>query len=180
MLVEEMLRYAAGDGYQVVEIPYAGRALSMLLPDSGRFPAIEAALDLGALMQAVDGDAPRLVNLWLPPFAFESKPDLKAGLRALGVKDAFDDKRADLSRIAEPADLDGRLFVGDAIHQAVIEVDREGTVAAAATAIIISDQVSEPPESLLLQVNRPFLFLIRDVETGAPLFLGRVLDPTAD
>ena len=83
-------------------------------------------------------------------------------------------------RIAEPEDLDGRLFVGDAIHQAVIEVDREGTVVAAATAIIISDQVSEPPESLLLQVNRPFLFLIRDVETGAPLFLGRVLDPTAD
>jgi serpin B len=69
------------------------------------------------------------------------------------------------------------LFISDVVHKAFVAVDEEGTEAAAATAVIMEAAGSAMPEGVVLVIDRPFIFLIRDLETGQILFIGRVLDP---
>src|SRR5699024_8960293 len=102
-------------------------------------------------------------------------------LEALGMTAVFDPDRADLGRMVEDG-ADADLVISDVLHNAFISVDEQGTEAAAAT--VVTDVTSaapapEPEEPILLKVNRPFLFAIRDTESGTVLFLGRVMDPSA-
>jgi serpin B len=94
-------------------------------------------------------------------------------LKALGMGDAFEPGRADLSGMSG----DRSLFVGVAVHQAVILLDESGTEAAAATGFGIGPTSAPPPPTEVL-IDRPFLFFIRDVQTGVVLFAGRVVNPT--
>jgi serpin B len=172
------LRYAAGAGWQAVEIPYLGDqlALTVIVPDD--LGAFEAGLDAAALETIVGGLAERPVHLWLPRFGIETQAHLAESLKALGMPLAFDPERADFSGIT-PAE---ELFVHAVVHQANIDVDEKGTEAAAATAVVVG-VVSAPidqPEPVELRVDRPFLFALRDLPTGAVLFLGRVTDPSAE
>lgn len=166
--------YAEGDGWQAVELPYVGDQVSMLLilPAPGRFAEIEAAMDgarLGTIAGAVrDHD----VNLTLPRFSFRTAVSLRQQLTALGMGVAFTDA-ADLSAITGVRNL----LIQDVVHQGFIAVDENGTEAAAATAVVVG-VVSVPPPATF-HANRPFLFAIRDRPTGAVVFLGRVVDPTA-
>jgi serpin B len=174
MRANARLRYADGSDYQAVELPYAGGVLSMLVvvPDEGAFPAFERALDGARLRDVVDGLRDAQVNLGLPRFEFRSQALLKSTLSELGMPIAFTEE-ADFSGMT-PQGKD--MFIQDVIHEAFISVDEEGTEAAAATAVVIGI-VSAPELQVDMTVDRPFLFLIRDSETGAVLFLGRVLDP---
>src|SRR5690606_15118498 len=92
-------------------------------------------------------------------------------LQTLGMTEAFS-ANADFSGMTP----DLNLAIGDVIHKAIIDVNEKGTEAAAATAVVIVD-TSVPVADVELDLNRPFLFLIRDVETNAILFLGRLADP---
>ena len=96
-------------------------------------------------------------------------------LQNLGMTDAFNPELADFSGINGL----GGLYISDVIHKAFIAVDEEGTEAAAATAVIVAGitSVYETPQFI---ANRPFIYLIRDKETGVILFMGRVLDPTVE
>ena len=167
--------YAAGDGYQVIELPYDGSALSMviLLPDSGRFDEFEGTLDAtgwdAMLDEVVYGD----VDLSLPKFTFESSLSLAEVLAELGMPIAFDPDDADFSGMTDEA----QLFISDVIHKAFVAVDEEGTEAAAATAVTLG-ATSAPSEPVVVNVDRPFVFLIRDIPTGSILFIGRVVDPS--
>jgi serpin B len=108
----------------------------------------------------------------MPKFEFRTEVRLRAALSALGMPLAFDDERADFSGIT----TEERLFISDVFHQGFIAVDEEGTEAAAATAVVfeaVSGMVGTD-----VVVDRPFVFAIRDVPTGAILFLGRVTDPS--
>lgn len=167
------LPYAAGDGWQAVELPYVGGKLSMLVivPDDLR--AFEAGFDDQVLAGIVSGLAAHQVILGLPKFGTESRLELGPVLAALGMPTAFSDA-ADFSGITtqEP------LLVSAVIHQANIDVDEKGTEAAAATAVVMRASAA-PGEPVTLTVDRPFLFAVRDVETGAVLFLGRIADPSA-
>lgn len=176
MALNEQLRYTAGDGYQAVELPYAGRELAMLVlvPDEGRFPDVEDALNEALIDDTVTRLRPLLVDLRFPRFTFRTSALLADTLKALGMPIAFQDGQANFSAITDEA----RLFIREVVHEAFIAVDEEGTEAAAATAVIVQAE-SAPPESLRLTVDRPFIFLIRDLQTGAILFFGRVLDPSA-
>lgn len=176
MALNEQLRYTAGDGYQAVELPYAGRELAMLVlvPDEGRFPDVEDALNAALIDDTVTRLRPLLVELRFPRFTFRTSALLADALTALGMPLAFREGQADFSAITDEA----RLFIRDVIHEAFIAVDEEGTEAAAATAIVVQVE-SALPEPIRLTVDRPFIFLIRDVQTGAILFLGRVLDASA-
>jgi serpin B len=107
----------------------------------------------------------------LPKLDFKFRTRLSSALQALGMRAAFGD--ADFTGIAA-ADL----AIGDVIHEAAIEVFEGGTVAAAATAVVLTGSNSAAPQYLQLDIDRPFLFAIVDQPTGAVLFLGRVLDPT--
>jgi serpin B len=165
-------RYAEGDGWQAVELPYVGRQLAMLIVLPDELPAFEAALDgasLGKIAAALEDER---VALSLPRFGIESKLTLNEVLSAMGMPLAFDPDRADFSGITPVDDL----YISGVIHQANIDVDEEGTEAAAATAVVMGI-VSMPPEPIPVAVDRPFLFALRDLETGAILFLGRVVEP---
>jgi serpin B len=168
------LPYAKGQGYQAVEIPYDGGEVSMviLLPDAGNFPAFEGAASGEQVSGIIGGLQRKQVNLTLPKFTFESKVSLKDTLKAMGITDAFTPGAADFSGM----DGSRELYLSDVIHKAVVAVNEKGTEAAAATAAIVG-VTSAPADPVTLTVDRPFLFLIRDVKTGAVLFVGRVLNP---
>jgi len=177
MRVEADLSYAEGEGWQAVELPYEGGQVSMviLLPAEGTFAAFEAGLDAARLAAALEALSPDRVALAMPKFTFTTGFEVGELLAAMGMPDAFDESRADFAGI-EPRN---ELYITRVVHKAFVGVDEKGTEAAAATAVVMDGRTSVPPEPRVVTLDRPFLFLIRDVETGAVLFLGRVLDPTA-
>jgi len=174
--------YAAGDGWQAIDLPYLTmieqistgfwHELSMLvlIPDEGRFAEFDNKLDYASL-QSMDRELSYTsVHLFFPRFSFESYFKLKPILSDMGMPSMF---LGGLDGIDGGA---GRLYVRDVLHKAWISVDEKGTEAAAATSIGVESAGAEP---ILLRIDRPFIFLIRDVDTGAILFIGRVLDPSA-
>ncbi|MFH1502605.1 MAG: serpin family protein [Candidatus Eisenbacteria bacterium] len=166
-----------GQGIAVAELPYEGGGASMLviLPDEGApggLKALEERLDRGSLDEWVSQLGKREILLSLPRFDMTwGTENIIPELEALGMVDLFSDG-ADLSGI----DGTQELYVSRVLHKAFVEVNEEGTEAAAATAVIGRLKASMPLE---FRADRPFLFLIRDVETGSILFMGRVTDPTA-
>jgi serpin B len=169
----EQLAYAEGDGWQAVELAYVGRELAMtvVVPAAGRFEPVIAGLDLGAVLGAL---RPRQVSVGLPRWAFRTQAMLAEVLAAMGMPTAFTD-RADFSAMTAEAEL----FISRVVHQAYIAVDEKGTEAAAATAVVMRPTSAAVDPPVVLNVDRPFLFAIRDLPTNTPLFLGRVVDPTA-
>jgi serpin B len=171
----ESLACVEGEGYQALELPYDGRELSMviLLPAAGQFEAFEDSLDAGLVDAMLRDLAPGQVALSMPRFEFDSSFELAQTLAAMGMPDAFVEGVADFSG------MDGarRLFISDVVHQAFVSVDEAGTEAAAATAVIIVER-GVPAAPVEVTIDRPFVFLIRDIESGAILFVGRVLDPS--
>lgn len=167
--------YAEGQGYQAVELPYDGQELSMviLLPADGEFEAFESSLDAATLDGILGSLSYQSVALTMPRFEFSAQFSLKDALKALGMVDAFT-AAADFSGMTGNRDL----FIDAVLHKAFVSVDEAGTEAAAATAVV-AKLTAAPSDPLQITVDRPFLFLIRDLETGALLFLGRVLDPSA-
>jgi serpin B len=170
----ESFGYAGGDGYQAVELPYDGSELSMviLLPEQGLFASFEASLSGQRVDSIIQQIGYQRVALSMPKFEYESSFGLKQSLNALGMEDAFLPDAADFSG------MDGRqdLFIQDVLHKAFVSVDEAGTEAAAATAVIVGT-TSVPPEPIQVKIDRPFIFLICDIETGTILFVGRVVNP---
>ncbi len=191
MRLRARLRYLRGDGYQAVELPYAGARLGMviLLPDPASGPGSGDPAGTGPghlLAGGVVPDAgpggllarlaPRQVSLALPRFKVTSGFALRPVLAALGMPLAFTDE-ADFSGITAAQ----RLRIDEVVHQAYIDVNEAGTEAAAATAVVMTAAARfarpEPPVEMI--VDRPFRFAITDLRSGLPLFLGRVSDPAA-
>ena len=121
----------------------------------------------------------RYVTLDLPRFESESEFRLGDTLRAMGMSDAFDSAVSDFSGMDGRSCLAGDfvcLYIREVVHRAFVSVDEAGTEAAAATAVMMQAE-SAPPDPVSVTVDRPFVFLIRDRETGALLFVGRVEEP---
>jgi serpin B len=171
----ESFGYTAGDGYQAVELPYDGRELSMviILPEQGRFDAFEASLNRPLAESIIGGMENKEVDLSMPRFTYKSDFSLKQVLTTLGMTEAFIPEEADFSGMDGKQDL----FVQDVLHKAFIAVDETGTEAAAASGVVVGT-TSVPAEIITVQVDRPFVFLIRDIGTGAILFVGRVVNPS--
>jgi serpin B len=162
-----------GQGFSVVELPYKGSAMVMdfLLPQ-GTLSTLEAGLTADGLRAALGNLSPlSQVDLSLPKFTFSTQVGLNDVLAGMGMPDAFMAGTADLSGIDGKKDL----FVDLVVQQAFVEVDEQGTVAAAATGASVSLKASVGPEVVL--IDHPFLFLIRATKTGSLLFMGRVEDP---
>ena len=169
----ESFGYAEGDGYQAVELPYDGNELSMviLLPEAGRFGNFEASLDSARLDEVLGALNYRQVDLTMPKFEFETELGLKVTLSDMGMPLAFTPD-ADFSGMTGHREL----FITEVVHKAFVSVDEAGTEAAAATAVIVG-LTAVPVSPVVVNIDRPFIFLIRDIETGAVLFLGRILNP---
>ncbi|NWF77460.1 MAG: serpin family protein [Chloroflexi bacterium] len=166
---------AEGAGYQAVELPYDGGELSMLilLPASGNFEAFEKELQAQQVYEIISNLRQTQVALTMPKFEFESEFSLKDTLAGTGMPIAFSGD-ADFSGMTGNPEL----LISDVIHKSFVAVDEDGTEAAAATAVIVGI-TSVPEHPVEVTIDRPFIFLIRDIETGAILFVGRVLNPAA-
>lgn len=167
------MAYADGPNYEAAEVPYDGQQLAMLLivPDEGQFAVVESALSASSVAQIRNELTEHQVDFALPKFSFRSLVPAKKPLMSLGMVDAFSGA-ADLSGMNGT----GGLFIQDVVHQGFIAIDEKGTEAAAATAVIVGE-TSAPPAATLT-VDRPFMFAIIDLPTGATLFMGRVVDPS--
>ncbi len=181
MRTEGELRYAAGEGYEAADLPYVGQELSMtiIVPDRGRFREFEDSLDAGLVDRTIAGLEFRYVALDLPKFEFESQFRLGETFKAMGMSDAFDSAASDFSGMDGRSCLAGDpecLYIREVVHKASVSVDEAGTEAAAATSVMLQAE-SAPPIPVSVTVDRPFIFLIGDRETGAILFVGRVEEP---
>jgi serpin B len=171
------LRFWAGEGLKVVELPYAGGTLAMtvLLPDAiDGLPALEAGLTDEKLGRWLSGLRSRKVAVALPRFKMTSEFSLGQTLAKMGMPLAFDRNRADFSGITsvEP------LYIAAVIHKAFVDVNEEGTEAAAATGVVMKTRAAMVPQPIaVFRADHPFLFLIRDLKSGSILFLGRVVNP---
>lgn len=164
-----------GATHQQATLPYLGGKLAMtaVLPHRGSDRAVAAWLADGGIGEAITRRGEPGVGVTMPRFAYRSTVDLAAVLKALGITDAFDRERADYSGMTASE----RLFISAALHQATIEVDEQGTVATAASAVVMSaTSARADPQTIVL--DRPFFFVIHDVEAGVPVFVGRVADPS--
>jgi len=169
----ERLGYAAGEGYQAVSLPYDGRELDMvvLLPDEGMFAEFEKSLDADTAGSIIKAMVPGQIALSLPRFKFESAFSLGDLLAGMGMPTAFS-SQANFSGMTGNLELS----ISEVIHKAFVGVDEAGTEAAAATAVIMR-ATAMPATPLTVTVDRPFIFLIRDIQTGSVIFVGRVINP---
>ncbi len=174
-LTGEQLQYYRGENYQAVNLPYLSTdfAMTVIVPDIGAFSNVENLLNPEQLTNITGNMSTERVDLQLPKFDFETTIDAKEPLSALGMAAAFDPESSDFSGMADVEDL----HISDVLHKATINVDEQGTEAAAATAVIVGVTSAPIEEPISLIVDRPFLFFIRHNPSGSILFMGRVLTP---
>lgn len=175
MHTTQTLAYAKGQGYQAVELPYDGQELSMVIivPDKGTFRSFQSKVSWSTVEGAIASLASKEVVLSMPSFTFKAAYELNKPLQELGMSAIF--SGADFSGIDGGY---GMLRVSKVVHKTFILVNEEGSEAAGATGISMDGGVALPPDQVVLNVDRPFLFLIRDRLTRAVLFLGHVVDPS--
>jgi serpin B len=179
MHLTSKLGYFNGGTFQTVDIPYKSGELSMivLLPnDEGGLPALEKSFTSANAKQWLSQLRPgSKIVLTLPKFKMTQQFQLGGTLSAMGMSTAFARGAADFSGMTGKRDL----WISAAIHKAYIDVNEEGTEAAAATGIVMRSMIAARPEPpIVFRADHPFLFLIRDNHSGAILFMGRVNDPT--
>lgn len=170
--------YAETDMFQALSMPYEsgdGKELSMLvlLPKSNDLSTIESSFNASSLATLRQSISTRRVMVYFPKFTMETKYSLSRMLSTMGMPIAFSGS-ADFSGMAGTKDL----YIDDVIHQAFVEVNEEGTEAAAATAVIMRQTsllIEEPTP--VFRADHPFIFMIQDSDTGNILFMGRVSDP---
>jgi serpin B len=172
-------QYASHPSLDIVALPYRGDGMAMvvLLPkEVDGLRQLEGELTAEALDGWLDPLVEQKVLVSLPRFKVTSMLRLEDALRSLGMVDAFDPSRADFSGI------DGRtawLFISAVLQKAFVEVNEEGTEAAAATAVVATLGVPPAgPPPAVFWADHPFLFLIRETSTGSILFMGKLSDPT--
>jgi serine protease inhibitor len=174
MALKHAFRYAESESLQILELPYAGEALSMLvlLPrEKDGLGKLEESFALENLDKWMSNLAELEVNVFLPRFELAFPFRLDVTLKSMGMLEAF-------SSNADFSGMDGtrELYIGAALHKAFVAVNEQGTEAAAATAVIMQLKAVSFP-SIVFRADHPFVFVIRENDTGSILFIGRVVNP---
>jgi serpin B len=174
------LTYHEGNGFQAIELPYKDQDVSMMIVLPRKLDglsALEKVLPKELLTKGLRKSVPKEVRVRLPRFKLNFKLDLREKLMGMGMPLPFRKEMPlpDFSGMTEYQPVG----IGHVIHEAVIEVDEEGTVASAATGVVMETVKSTAPSepSLVFNADHPFLFVIRDQRTGCILFMGRVTNP---
>ncbi len=175
MYIENPFNYFSNTDFQLLEMPYGSGKYSMLifLPVDGKttHDAI-SLLTSDHVNEWISKMTEQKKKVFLPKFEFKFDKSLVDQLKALGMTDAFIDSKADLSRISD----DTRLVISEVMHKTYIKVDERGTEAAAVTGITVG-VTSAGPDLNIFRVDHPFVFAIREKDTNAILFIGKVMDP---
>ena len=170
---EKMFNYAETEDVQILELPYKGDDISMLiiLPKLGKLSEVEKNLTLEKLEEWKSKmKRTELSDIYLPKFEFETKYFLKDTLARMGMPTAFSPS-ADFSGMTGRRDL----FISHVIHQAYVKVDEKGAEAAAATGVILRKSIPAP--EIIFKADHPFIFIIQQKSTGNILFIGRIVEP---
>ncbi|MGB9707194.1 MAG: serpin family protein [Microgenomates group bacterium] len=175
---EAKFNYAENDKLQILEMPYSGEELSMLilLPKNDDLATLENLLSAKKLSEWKKDLKNQRVKIFIPKFKLETKYSMAGDLKAMGMPTAF----------RPGADFSGMngakgLYIGEVIHQAFIEVNEEGTEAAASSAVVFmlgAAPGQKTPKIPIFRVDHPFIFLIQEKSTGIIIFMGRVINPT--
>lgn len=165
-------RAAEVNGVEILELPYDGGELSMLvmMPPAGAFASFEAALDAATVESYIAALQGVHLNLEFPKFEVRTSANLGAPLSDLGLGVAFSDG-ADFSGITTQE----RLAITDVVHQSFVKVNEAGTEAAAATGVVFGP--TSVPQTRDVKVDRPFVFAVLDRATNSLVFLGRITSP---
>lgn len=177
MYQKSHFKYAETDTAQILEMPYQGGDVSMfvLLPkEKNGLGALEDSLTQKQLDDWLAQEHNREVNVFFPKFKLTQQFALAGTLAKMGMPDAFSD-RADFSGMDGSRDL----YISAVIHKAFVDVNEEGTEAAAATGVVVRSLAVQRPQPMpTFRADHPFIFLIRETHSGSVLFLGRMEDPT--
>jgi serpin B len=177
-MFDERFNYTETDTLQILELPYDGGDLSMiiLLPKNDDITSLESSLTAEKLADWRNAlQENKIDELYLPKFKFETKYFMADTLKEMGMSTAFSDA-ADFSGMTGIKDL----YISEVVHQAFVEVNEEGTEAAAATAVVMKLTAMPGSQDLtIFNADHPFVFVIQQKSTGNILFIGRVSDPTA-
>jgi len=180
-LIAEEENYVETDRLQILELPYEGGELSMLilLPKDDDLRSVEESLSSQNLSEWKKLLREEKVNVYLPRFKFETKYFMAEDLKGMGMPAAFT-PGIDFGGKADFSGMTGnkRLNIYEVIHQAFVDVNEEGTEAAAATAVLMKGGSAAPRIVKTFKADHPFIFLIQEKATGNILFVGRVTDPT--
>ena len=175
--------YPAESGFAMLELPYKGDELSMVLVapfEADGLEAIEQSITATSLTRWLEALQQRKTHVVMPRFTLEQSFQLKQPLQAMGIDHAFNLRTADFSALTLSTDPNDRLFISEVVHKTFLEVSEKGTEAAAATAVVMMRTTSMRktfPFTPVFRADKPFLFLIRDKRTGVVLFLGRLSTP---
>lgn len=171
-LIGEEFNHYETEKLQILELLYEGEDLSMLLilPKEDDLKSLEESLSLEKLSELRNSLSEQQVDVYIPKFKFETKYFMAKTLKEMGMPTAF-------SGDADFSGMDGTkdLFIANVIHQAFIDVNEEGTEAAAATGVVMELKAAMPT---VFRADHPFIFMIQERETNNILFLGRVINPT--
>jgi len=182
MLDTRQFDYFDTDTFQAIRLPYGNQSFSMVVI----LPRPKVGLD--GIINAVDADTwnqwqgqfhPKEVEFGLPRFKFAYDVSLKGTLQAIGMATAFDPKTANFDKMLEPQDLQGqKAFISDVKHKTFLQVDEEGTEAAAVTAVVMAmTSAAGPSPPPVMIVDRPFLFGIVENKSGSLIFFGKIEKP---
>ncbi|NTW45300.1 MAG: serpin family protein, partial [Anaerolineaceae bacterium] len=178
MEIQNNFRFSKSNDIQMVEIPYLNSRYSMvlLMPLSSDLSEFGQGMNLVSLTQSIEAFQNGQLILKMPKFEFDSSFSVSSALQDLGMISPFSPTAADFSGMFEQGS--DPLFISNVIHKAFVAVDEEGTEAAAATAVIMEATSAMPEEEPVLMVfDHPFIFLIRDSESGLILFMGNMINP---
>ena len=171
-------KHGSGPNFQILELPYVNNEVAMYIirPDNiNGLSGVESGLTLASLNSAISSMTLKTVDVTLPKFDLEKSVDLKAHLKSLGMIRVFD-VTAQLGGLSTAA---GNLYVDFVTHKAIIKVDLAGTEASAATAVGVCSGRRRRATAVPFNVDRPFLFVLRERRCGSILFMGRVVKPQA-
>jgi len=178
MSQEDTLAYYSDNSLQAIDIPYSDRSFSMtvVMPRAGtsidQFTSTLTQDQWNTIINKLDSAK---VDLYLPKFKLNYSKSLIDELKALGMGIAFDPQRADLTHISRL----GGLYVSDVLHKTYVDVNEDGTEAAAVTSIGLTNSAPGPnePEIKVMKIDHPFIFAIREHQTGTILFIGKIVNP---
>lgn len=173
--------YTETSDYQAVELPYENNDLSMIviLPKTGRMAAVENNFLINDFLKIKQSMTSHLVDVSLPKFKFNTSYEMNKTLTQMGMSIAFNPDEADFTGMYNRAAANENLYISLVVHKAYVDVNEEGTEAAAATGVgLAATSISESPRPIIFNADHPFIFAIVHQQTGTILFMGKVNDPT--
>ncbi|MFA6376014.1 MAG: serpin family protein [Candidatus Paceibacterota bacterium] len=173
--------YTETADYQTVELPYENNDLSMIvvLPKNGKTVSVEKNLSEAEFKRIRTSLKSTLTDVYLPKFKFDTEYNMNETLSSMGMPTAFDLDKADFTGMYEKSQANENLYIGIVVHKAYVDVNEEGTEAAAATGVgmFAATAVMDPPQPKIFNADHPFIFAIIHNQSGSILFMGKVNDP---